>query len=364
MTPNPQKICFIMQEATPGTHMDYVYEMARTLREDEGLSLTLLLEKGSKEARPAWVVSQQCKWAPLRVLENLFLIARERVRGTKVFYIHYSFLSAITAGLVTKISGGRVFYWNAGMPWQYTRPWYTDLYQKFAYAMIDVLVTGAESLRQGYMQTYGLQSKQIIIIPNWIDLKKVTPTADKSALKKTLGIPDDVPLLLFVHKVVERKGAQWLVPLLEQMNDKTCHLVIAGDGAKVESIKERVRALGIEKRVHVLGRVHREVVTQLYQVADVFVMPSEEEGSPHSLIEAMAYGVPSVSFAVGGILDTLPPELASYAPVYGDTAAFAHCVDGLLSDSEEYHRVSLALQHFVQRYDKPKIVARFVQLFR
>ena len=41
--------------------------------------------------------------------------------------------------------GGKVYYWNAGMPWQYKRPWYVEIYQSVAYRLIDVLVTGAES---------------------------------------------------------------------------------------------------------------------------------------------------------------------------------------------------------------------------
>ena len=362
MPSKPQKICFIMQEATPGTHMDYVYEMARTLREDEGLPLTLLLEKGSKEVRPEWVLSQRFKFVPFRVLENFILIARERMCGTKVFYVHYSFISAFSAGMITAFFGGKVFYWNAGMPWQYTRPWYVELYQKISYRLIDVLVTGAESLRAGYVQAYGLRTEQIKIIPNWIDLTQIVPIDDKESLRASLNLPPQVPLLLYVHKLARRKGVQWLVPLLKQLKETDCHLVVAGDGPEAGVIKEAARVAGVIERVHLLGRVDRETVKQLYQVADIFVMPSHEEGSPHSLIEALAYGVPSVSFAVGGVLDTLPPEAITYAYPYGDIESFAAGVKTLLDNKEEYNHLRQAGLVWVKQFSKTAAVQNFSAL--
>ncbi len=362
MSAFPKKICFVMQEATPGTHMDYVFEMARTLREDEGLPLTLLLEKGSKETRPSWVILQRFRFVPFRVIENFVLIARERLRGTKIFYIHYSFLSAITAGIVTKFFGGHVLYWNAGMPWQYKRSCYTNLYQKIAYKLIDTLVTGAESLRTGYMQTYGLKSEQIEIIPNWIDLTQVTRSDAREALRASLNLPPAAPLLLYVHKLAPRKGAQWLVPILKQVKNTECHLVIAGDGSESEAIKKYAQEVGLTDRVHLLGRVNRDTVKELYQSSDIFIMPSHEEGSPHSLIEAMAYGLPSICFAVGGVLDTLPPEAAIYTYSYADTTAFAAGVDTLLYNKEEYTRVQQSMKVWIKQFDKPTAVQKFSEL--
>lgn len=362
MSAQPRKICFVMQEATPGTHMDYVYEMARTLREDEGLPLTLLLEKRSQESRPSWVMTQQFSFVPLRVLENVVLIAGERLRGTKIFYIHYSFLSAITAGLVTKLFGGQVFYWNAGMPWQYKRPWYVDLYQKLAYRLIDTLVTGAESLRAGYMQTYGLKSEQIKIISNWIDLSQVIRSDEREVLRASLNLPPTAPLLLYVHKLAPRKGAQWLVPILKQVKNIGCHLIIAGDGSESETIKKLAQEAGLTDRVHLLGRVSRDNVRKLYQASDIFIMPSHEEGSPHSLIEAMAYGLPSVCFAVGGVLDTLPPEAATYTYLYANVDAFATGVDTLLYDKKEYTRVQQSMEAWVKKFNKPTAVRKFSEL--
>jgi glycosyltransferase involved in cell wall biosynthesis len=76
----------------------------------------------------------------------------------------------------------------------------------------------------------------------------------------------------------------------------------------------------------------------------------------------MAYGLPSVSFAVGGVLDTLPPEAISYSYVYGDAAAFAAGIDMLLGNSEEYEKQQAVAKDWVKQFDKPAAVKKFSKL--
>ncbi len=139
-------------------------------------------------------------------------------------------------------------------------------------------------------------------------------------------------------------------------------MAIAGDGSEAESIKKQAQEAGLSQRVHLLGRVSRDTVKKLYQTSDIFIMPSHEEGSPHSLIEAMAYGLPSVSFAVGGVLDTLPPDASSYAYPYADISSFSKGVDRLLNDEEEYKRIQISVRTWVRNFDKTIAVQKFAEL--
>ena len=355
------KILFIMQEATIGTHMDYVYEMARSLKEDEQFPITLLLEKGRNENHPEWVIGQKYTLPPLRFIENICFILTARFAGTKKFYIHYSFISAISAGLITKIFGGTVYYWNCGMPWQYKRPWYVELYQKLAYKLIDVLVTGAESLRVPYTETYGLKSEQIKIIPNWIDLANLPKEASVLELRKKYGLKDNSKVVLFVHKLAKRKGAHWLMPIMQELKDANAQLLVVGDGPEEKQIKKDVTNLKLEDKIVLTGRLGREEVDRLYQLADVFLMPSEEEGSPHSLIEAMAYGVPCACFSVGGVPDTLPHNY-KYQYKYGDMQGLADGMSTLISSDAESLRVKIELEAWVKNFDKTVAVHSFSKL--
>lgn len=358
-----QKILFIMQQVSPGTHMDYVYEMARTLREDEGVPLELLLEKPHDSSFPEWVTVQQLSFAPLRALENFYLILRARLTGTKTFYIHYSYLSAITAGLVTKVLGGRVLYWNAGMPWQYKRKSTEEWYQRVAFRLIDTLVTGAEALIPGYTKMYGLKDEQLVVIPNWIDRTKINlDTNHRLSVLREYGIPDDAKVILFVHKLSKRKGANFLPDILAALEDKNAHLIVAGSGPLRTELEAAFADCGLTERAHLLGSVPRSTVENLYQAADVFLMPSEEEGSPHSLIETLAYQVPFVAFAVGGVGETATAALADYVVPFGEVKYMATKINGLLQNSSEYKRVQQLEAEVVSRYDKSVVVALFKKL--
>ncbi|MDC1205258.1 glycosyltransferase family 4 protein [Candidatus Pacebacteria bacterium] len=364
MEEQKEKICFVLQQHTKGTHMDYVYEMARTLRHDENLPLTLFLEKGGcREEDKAWCVAQSFRFAPLRIFENVYMLLKMRMNGYKIFYVHYSFVSAVSAGIITKLFGGTVYYWNCGMPWNYKRSFMESAYQKLAYKLIDYLVTGADAIVDGYVSYYGLKKEQVKVIPNWIDLEhiKKDPSARQNVATR-LGIPDDAKILLFVHKLAKRKGAHLLPEILEEVSDRNVHLVVAGDGDQRDAIKKQSDLLGLTSRVHMLGYVGRNEVQELLQGTDLFVMPSEEEGSPHSLIEAMAYGLPFVSFDVGGVKETAPPEAAPYIYEYGDTKRMASGIDILLKDQAKYSSFQTSERMWVQNFSKQIITQKFKSL--
>lgn len=362
-TNSQQKVCVVMRQATLGTHMDYVYEMARSLREEAGVPLTLLLEKPTAEhVWPAWVQTQRYNVPLLRVLENVYRLFHLRRSGHTVFYVHYSFVSVISAGLVTKLCGGTVYYWNCGMPWLFKRGLFARWFEWLAFQSFDYLVTGADALVPDYMHTYGLTREQIKVIPNWIDLQSVTrDPAIRKRVRTQLKISETAPVLLFVHKLVERKGARYLPTILKNAPVGT-QLVIAGDGEERTALEAEFNTLGLLDRVHFLGYVDRGEVNDVLQAADVFVMPSEEEGCPHALIEAMAYQLPFVSFAVGGVRDMVGPDLAAYVYEVGDTVAMNQGIQKLLTDTNAYHEVKTASKVAVASFDKPNVLHRFKAL--
>ncbi len=344
--------------------MDYVFEMARTLREDEGLPLTLLIEKTSPVVTPSWSIVQRFSTPVLRVLENFYLIARERAQGTKIFYVHYSFVSAISAGIITRLFGGTTYYWNAGMPWQYKRPWLQERYERLAFKLIHHLVTGATAIVPGYCTLYGLKPNSVIMIPNWIDLQHIHKDIRyRDAVREELEIPSDSKLLLFVHKLSKRKGAHLLPEIMTSLTDSNIHLVVAGDGPLMTEIQQQIVACNLVGRIHLLGSVTRARVAQLYQAADIFLLPSEEEGSPHSLIEAMAYGLPFVAFDVGGVKETATSTLENLIVPKKDIVAMVAKITALFASREYYEQIQQLAQSGVKRYDKVLIQAQFRALF-
>lgn len=98
--------------------------------------------------------------------------------------------------------------------------------------------------------------------------------------------------------------------------------------------------------------------------ADIFLMPSEEEGMPNVLLEAMAAGVPFVASDVGGVREMTPPVTQEFVLPYGDSFVFAEKIKKLLADKELRERISAVEQEWVKRYDVSVIAARFFELLQ
>lgn len=93
-------------------------------------------------------------------------------------------------------------------------------------------------------------------------------------------------------------------------------------------------------------------------------MPSEEEGFPHVLLEAMAAGLPYVASDVGAVREITPPSLQEYIVAHGDTAMFAKkIVESLEKPEAEKAKVRDEQLERVKKYDIQKALSEFLELF-
>jgi glycosyltransferase involved in cell wall biosynthesis len=115
-------------------------------------------------------------------------------------------------------------------------------------------------------------------------------------------------------------------------------LVLVGDGQFRGELEERARRLGIGAHVHFRGQLAvGEAVRRELDAADLFVLPSHQEGLPRAMVEAMARGLPCVGSAVGGIPELLAAE-DLVSP--GDATALAAKMREVLGDPDRRARMS------------------------
>lgn len=158
----------------------------------------------------------------------------------------------------------------------------------------------------------GIYPKKTFIIPYGVNTEKFKPFKKDNMIIKKLGINEISPIILAVGRLVFKKGFLYLIramPLVLKIHEQA-KLVIVGDGDQKEELLSEVRKLNINKSVIFAGTVSYDVLSQYYNIGDVFVMPSikDETGnidaSPVAMMEAMAFGTPIVAtnHAVNGNL--------------------------------------------------------------
>jgi len=144
-------------------------------------------------------------------------------------------------------------------------------------------------------------------IPSGVDTERFTPLADKAAVRRQLGLPEDGILLLSVRRLSPRMGLENLVRAMALVERERVdvHLLIGGRGEIGESLESLIVELGL-KRTRLVGYISDEQLPAYYQASDLFIMPSVSlEGFGLTILEAMASGIPVLGTPVGGISEVL-----------------------------------------------------------
>jgi glycosyltransferase involved in cell wall biosynthesis len=164
----------------------------------------------------------------------------------------------------------------------------------------DVLVGQSRNTLQHVEEIYGVK-RDSQLIP--LGIEKPPPVA--RATRADFGIPSDAFVMVTVGRVVARKATPQLVKALAAAQRPDTHLLIVGDGPESDAVRSAAAEAGLSGRVHLLGQVSDERKYQALGIADVFVSATQHEGFGLVFLEAMAYGLPIISYDHGGQTDFL-----------------------------------------------------------
>ena len=166
------------------------------------------------------------------------------------------------------------------------------------------------------------------VLYDGIDLERFVP-GDRADARRMLGIAGEDPLVLFVGRLVRGKGLPQLVDAFARVHAEkpAARLAVVGEGPLRRDLAQRAARAGIDGRVDLVGEVPYERIPLWMQAADVFTLPSEAEGFPNVVREALACDRPVVATAVGDIPRVVTPDVGRLVPV-GDVVALG---DALLA---------------------------------
>lgn len=213
---------------------------------------------------------------------------------------------------------------------------------------------------------------QIRVIPLGLDLSVFAGFADRRALfRQELGIADDVTLVGIVGRLTEIKNHEMFLESVARLKRERATFVIIGDGSLRESLEKKARSLGLEKKVIFAGG--RKDPEYFYPALDICALTSRNEGTPLTLIEAMANARPVIATSVGGVVDLVgnvtedgPYKVCergvSVRPY--DVDAFAAGLETLIKDKTLQEKLGRNGFEFVDRnYRKERLLEDIKNLY-
>lgn len=226
--------------------------------------------------------------------------------SSKLNAVVYSFLAAVRACFgnydvvhfhaegpasmcpLPKLFGKRVIVTIHGLDWQRAK-WggfatrFLKFGEKTAAKYADEIIVLSKNVQKYFLDTYG---RKTVYIPNGVEKPEIKSDA---LLKDKFGIEKE-GYILYLGRIVPEKGAHYLINAYKGL-DTDKKLVIAGGSSHTSEYMNEIKTLAKEdERIIFTGFVQGEILEELYSNAYIYCLPSDLEGMPLSLLEAMSYG--------------------------------------------------------------------------
>lgn len=232
---------------------------------------------------------------------------------------------------------------------------------KFGLENSDVVTAVSENLIQ---QTYDMFQVEIPIkrIYNFVDERVYYPRDVKDIRKNYVSQNEKV--LLHVSNFRPVKRPLDVIEIFYRVQQRVpSHLLLVGEGPEMPTVHRQVVKLGIQDRVHFLGKQNE--VAQLISLADLLLLPSEKESFGLVALEAMACGVPTVGTKTGGVPELVKHGETGYLAEVGDINKMAsYAIDILSNPSLHQQMAAKGLERAVKDFSGSTIMKQYEDLYK
>jgi glycogen(starch) synthase len=221
----------------------------------------------------------------------------------------------------------------------------------------------------GQLRRRGVPADRLSVISSGIHCVRYepAPTAKRDALRAALEVPPGGNCLIALGRLHPVKGFQHLIEAAPLLRSRFpgLRILIVGDGPE----GERLRRLAVAyPEVRLLGAQAAPRVAELLGAADLFVLPSvdlgrQREGTPTSIMEAMAAGLPVVATRTGGIPGLVQHGVNGMLVPPADSAALAQAITHLLGDLKESRQMGRRNQERVRELDWAAVARRVMDVY-
>lgn len=275
--------------------------------------------------------------------------------------VHYHAEGPCVPLLLARWAGIRTVATIHGLDWQRAK-WgrlastYIKMGERTAATKADTLIVLSEANKAYFKETYG---RETVFVPNGMD-EKVPRAAD--IIKSKWGL-DRGSFLLYLGRLVPEKRPELLIDAFKKL-DTDKRLVVAGGGSDTSNFEKWLHALAEgDPRILFTGFVSGEPLEELYSNAYAYVLPSDVEGMPMSLLEAMAYGRCCVTSDVPECADVLGGTGLTFGK--GDAVDLGRVLGGLLIDPAKAARLGEVAREYVNStHDWGSVVEQILEIYK
>lgn len=308
------------------------------------------------------------------ILKNVFTF-----QSSKLNAIVYSFLASLRASFgrydvvhfhaegpaamcfLPKIFGKKVIVTIHGLDWQRSK-WggfatkFLKFGEKTAAKNADEIIVLSENVKQYFLDTYGRETTYIpngITKPKYIDDKKI---------KKLYGIEKD-NYILFLGRIVPEKGVHYLINAYKELStDKK--LVIAGGSSHTDEYMAQVKELAKDcENIIFTDFIQGETLDALFSNAYIYCLPSDLEGMPISLLEAMSYGCCCLTSDIPECTEVCGDKAAYFEK--GNEKSLKNKLEFLLENETVVNRYkSQASEYICGKYNWDNVCEKTIELYR
>lgn len=229
----------------------------------------------------------------------------------------------------------------------------------FAINHSDGVTAVSDSLKQDTYNNFKI-SKDIEVIPNFIDLKRFSKKA-KDHFRKAIA-PNGERLIVHTSNFRKVKRVQDVVHVFNKLKDQVpSKLLLIGDGPERHNTEQLCRDLNLCDDIRFLGK--QEMIEEILSICDLFIMPSETESFGLAALEAMACQVPVISSNAGGMPELNVQGVTGFMSNVGDVEDMAKNAVKILKRDEDLARFKENALKRAAEFDIEKIMPIYESMY-
>jgi glycosyltransferase involved in cell wall biosynthesis len=226
-----------------------------------------------------------------------------------------------------------------------------SLLEKAAFKYGDAIIVTTPQMKAEVIKRHNILPGKITIIPNSVNVDIFKPMPESQQIERRIG---------FVGRFTGQKRIPLLIEAVSKIKDAS--LLLIGDGPLKKEIEDQAKQLGIN--VDFMGNVPNYQLPDLLNSCQTFVLPSEWEGMPKALLEAMACGLPVIGTDAPGICDVIKHDHNGIL-CKPDPQSIQRSIEQVFNDKQYAHQLGTqARQYIVENFSLNAAVDKEIELLK